>query len=97
MFGESETGPYLGAGLGYLIETGESQSPTPSAHGRGVAAAAETGVLFLRDRTQGRIALGLRLTVPLFAEGTPVPSSLYQAGPSSPSFPFLSLSLRFLL
>lgn len=100
IFGESATAPYLGAGVGYLRETAESQSGQ-SGPGQGAAAVGEAGVLFWRDRQRGRAGLALRLTVPLFAETVPVYSCpTPQSCPvstRSPSFAFASLSFRLLL
>ena len=105
VFGDSDTGPYLGAGLGYLRQTGGSTDTGTSAAGDGAAAMAEAGILFWRDRIWGRAVWALRLTVPLFSGRPPV---LVCATPPNcgggpyfgggrTSFPFASLSLRVLL
>ena len=105
VFGSSPTGPYLGAGLGYLRETGGSTDVGTSAPGEGVAAMGEAGILFFRDRSWGRAAWALRMTVPLFAGSPPVflcktppkcgGGPFYGGGTTA--FPFGSLSLRILL
>jgi hypothetical protein len=100
IFGESATALYLGAGVGYLRETSESQFGQ-TGPGQGAAAVGEAGILFLRDRQWGRAAVALRLTVPLFAETVPIyscptPQSC-SVSPGSPSFAFASLFFRVLL
>jgi hypothetical protein len=97
VFGDGGVGPYLGAGAGYLRETGGSPVG-PTTPGAGAAALAEAGVLLWRNRSWGRAALALRATVPLFAERPPVytcPTCPRSGG--SPSFTFGSLSLRIFL
>jgi hypothetical protein len=105
VFGSSPTGPYLGAGLGYLRQTGGSTDVGTSAPGDGVAAMAEAGILFFRDRSWGRAVWSLRLTVPLFAGSPPMPlcKTPPNCGPGpyygggTTAFVFGSVSLRILL
>ena len=96
IFGTESTAPYVAVGAGHLSMT----VFTPYDMGTmvdasGAAVLAEAGVLLLRDRQIGRIALGLRLIEPLF--GMHPPSWLPGIASTSDRIPLLLFTTRLFL
>ncbi len=68
LFGEGAIAPYAGAGVGWIQEF-----DLEFYGARGVAPIAGVGVLFFRDKSLGRIAIGLEAVFPTFLRQDPKP------------------------
>jgi len=95
IFGSGNVGPYVSVGAGRM----SMSLLTPYDLGTmvdasGLALTAEAGVLLLRDRQFGRIALALRLIAPQF--GLKPPSWVTPGGANSEPIPMLLFSTRLL-
>src|SRR5438128_2604622 len=80
IFGSGNVAPYVAAGAGHMsMSVGTPYDYTGTVvHASGLALTAEAGVLLLRERQFGRVAMALRLIDPLFGmQGPP-----YTAGGS---------------
>jgi hypothetical protein len=83
LFGEGGIAPYAGAGVGWIQEF-----DLEFYGAKGVAPIAEVGVLFLRDKSLGRVAIGLEATFPAFLRPNHKPLS---------PFGFVVFSIRLML
>jgi len=72
IFGSGSVGPYVALGGGALwMDVWTPYDMGERVHASGGAVLAEAGVMFLRDRQFGRIALALRFIEPLFGMHPP--------------------------
>ncbi len=83
LFGEGGIAPYAGAGVGWIQEF-----DLEFYGAKGVAPIAEVGVFFLRDKSLGRVAIGLEATFPAFLRPNHKPLS---------PFGFVVFSIRLML
>jgi hypothetical protein len=83
LFGEGAIAPYAGAGVGWIQEF-----DLEFYGAKGVAPIAGAGVLFFRDKSLGRIAIGLEAVFPTFLRPDPKPLN---------PFGFVVFSIRLML
>jgi hypothetical protein len=83
LFGEGAISPYAGAGVGWIQEF-----DLEFYGARGVAPIAGVGVLFFRDKSLGRIAIGLEAVFSTFLRPDPKPLN---------PFGFVVFSIRLML
>jgi hypothetical protein len=83
LFGEGAIAPYAGAGVGWIQEF-----DLEFYGARGVAPSAGVGVLFFRDKSLGRIAIGLEAVFSTFLRPDPKPLN---------PFGFVVFSIRLML